>query len=83
MYNHLLGSGRLTRREAGFQEVMVHPADDFQTNPFGTHRFALADIRAVAEAFLIHLGDHSQRSLIALRLALGKQSEMRNFCARK
>src|SRR5206468_2037299 len=42
-------------------------------------RFALADIGATAEEFLLDLGDHVQRSQGPFRLALREKSEVTNF----
>ena len=51
-------------------EVSIHPTYKLDGNFFGADRFALAVVRATAEDFLRHGGDHVQRSPVALRLPL-------------
>jgi hypothetical protein len=47
-----------------------------QGDSFGARGFALAVIRARAEKLAVHLGDHLQRTRIALGLSLGKEAEV-------
>src|SRR5262245_64300554 len=56
--------------------VPIHAGYDFQFDVFGAHGFALADIRATAEHFLLGLRDHIESSLEAFRLSLRKHAEM-------
>ena len=57
------------------------PVADAAAGPGGPNGFALADVGAVSEHLLLRLRHYRYRSLVALRLALRQQSEMRNLGA--
>ena len=54
-------------------EVAVQLGDGLQRDALRAHRGAFADVGAVAEAQLVHLGDHVEHARVALGLALGQQ----------
>src|ERR1035437_10961340 len=65
--------------QCGVDEIAIHPADELDGNFLGTNRFAFAMVRATSKNFLRHSGDHTQGSLIALRLSLRKRVEVRDL----
>src|ERR1700730_13488415 len=62
---------------------MVHPGDHLELDLFRTNRFALADVGTSSEFFGVELRNHAKRSLLALGLALRKQSQMSDLRASK
>ena len=67
----------------GADKVPIHAADELDWNFLGTNGFAFAVIGAAAKDFLLHGRDHIERSLIPLRLSLGKHVEVCNLGCRE
>src|SRR4249920_3434468 len=67
----------------GAKIIPVHSSDYFQFNFLRTHCFALSNIGTAAEHLFLHLRYHVQNALLALRLALGQESQMTDFGASK
>jgi len=57
-------------------EFAVHAADEGGGDAGGAYGFAGVVVRAVAEAFLVHLANHAEDSAVGFGLALGQESEM-------
>src|SRR5262245_46616442 len=86
-------SGRLARvaapravatvAQAGADVVTVHAGDELQADLLRADRLALAVVRAGPEAGLVHRGHHAQHALVALRLALREQAQVRDLGGRE
>ena len=57
----------------------VHLGDVIHGETLRAGGLAFVKVRAVAEAFLVHLGDHGQDALLRLDLALGQEAEVRDL----
>jgi len=60
-------------------QIAVRRSDELKGYLLGAHRFTLAMIRATAEVFVHHRGDHAESALVALGLTLRKGVEVGNF----
>src|SRR5207253_5010322 len=71
---------RLRSFELRGQVVAIHARDEVDRDALGADRFALAEHRAGAE-HLVHDLDHLHDALVALRLSLRQESEVRDLGA--
>src|SRR6187401_2224654 len=60
----------------GAKIIPVHSSDYFQINLLRADCFALSNIGTAAEHLFLDLRDHVQSALLALRLALGQETQM-------
>ena len=71
---HLFGVGH-----GGAEVFAVHLGDVIHGDTLRAGSLAFVKVRAVAKAFLVHLGDHGEHTLLRLDLALGQEAEVRNL----
>src|SRR3954471_18397408 len=67
----------------GAKIIPVHSSDYFQFNFLRTHCFALSNIGTAAEHLFVNRRHHAQNAMLALRLALGKETQMTDLGAGK
>lgn len=65
----------------GAEKIPVHPGNDVDLDPLGADRFAFAHVGAASEQLGIGLRHHGHHALVALRLALWQQPQVRDFGA--
>ena len=81
--SHVLGDhlplpiNRIEQRRT--KVIAVHAADEADAYSLGALRLAFPIVPAGAEALLLHLPHHVAHALVALRLSLGKQTQVRDF----
>ena len=63
----------------GAEVFAVHLGDVIHGDTLRTCSLAFVKVRAVAEAFLVHLGDHGEHALLGFDLALRQEAEVRNL----
>ena len=71
---HLFGVGH-----GGAEVFAVHLGDVIHGDTLRARSLAFVKVRAVAEAFLVHLGDHGENALLGLDLALRQEAEVRDL----
>ena len=71
---HLFGVG-----DCCAEVFAVHLGDVIHGDTLRAGGLAFVKVRAVAEAFLVHLGDHGEHTLLRLDLALRQEAEVRNL----
>src|SRR5690606_10834600 len=69
--------------ERGLQVLAVQPCDVLQADVLGALHLAGADVAAVAEALLVHLLHHGQRTPLGLGAALGQQGQLAHLGGHK
>ena len=71
---HLFGVGH-----GGAEVFAVHLGDVIHGDTLRAGGLAFVKVRAVAKAFLVHLGDHGENALLRLDLALRQEAEVRDL----
>ena len=61
----------------------IHPSDERGGDAGGADGFAGVVIRAIPEAFLVHLAHHIQHTAVVLRFSLWKETKVGDFGAHK